>query len=447
MKNSGFRGFLRRNGGNVAIIFAMMLVPIAWVISLAIDSSRQVSTKRHIAFAADAASLAGARAMEDGTLTDNEIKGLVKKFYLAQLDTAFGDLVCDEADVAVDRTARTVQVGGSCDVPTIFPVLTTDNVPVRSDAMAQAKITQLELALVLDVSTSMSASQIAELKAAAKDFVASVLTPATADRVRISAVPFAYSVNAGIYGNRALGRADLDDRAGDGTDKVCVSQRQHVQHYYTDAEPISGQRVDDGSAYGQVIVDLCPDDSVMPLTNEAATINSLIDGLPSGTGYTPEETAALGGTAGHVALSWGWYSLSPNWNSVWPTDARPADYSDQTTKKVIILLSDGQNNELYSGQPFHPWHAQLKASAMCTGIHDDSTIQIYVINYLPVGTPPFTHYMGMAIPPEWAALDPVTLLRHCASSDDHYFQVSPSMDYAAIFGRIATSLQETRIVG
>lgn len=448
MKKCEIKGFWRRNGGNVAVMFAMMLVPIAWVVSLAIDSSRQVSTKRHIAFAADAASLAGARAMENATLTDDEIKGLAKKFYLAQLDTTFGDLTCHEANVAVDRPARTVEVDGTCDVPTIFPVLTTDKVPVRSESTAQAKVTQLELALVIDVSTSLSAAQITELKAAAKDFVATLLTPGTADRVRISVVPFAYSVNAGIYGNKAMQRVDLDDVAGDGVDKVCVVQRQGAQEF-TDASPIVGHLVDDGSHYGESLADMCPDEGVMPLTNQAATINSLIDDLPSGVvaGYSDIEVFALTGTAGHVALGWGWYSLSPNWNSVWPAGAQPAAYTDTTTKKVIVLLTDGINNEAYTGDFIHALNAQLKTDQMCTRIQDDSTIQIYAINYLPVDTASFTHFLGLPIPAAWSRFDPVTLLRHCASSDDHYFQVTAGMDYEAIFGRIAAALSKTRLVG
>ena len=439
-------GLLKNVSRQVAIIFALVLVPIALVISLAIDSSRQLSTKRHVGFAADVASLAGARAMEDASITNDDVEDIAKDFYLAQLDTGFGDLTCHDPNITVDRGARTVEVSGSCDVPTIFSGLTTDEVPVGSESTAQAKVDQLELVLLLDLSASMTPAEIAELKAAAKDFVATLLNPATEDRVRIAVVPVAYTVNDGICGDRAMLRWDRGGRVGDGPDMVCVTQRQGDAQY-TDAEPIVGQLVDDGDFYGENLRGLCPEAGVMALTNQPDRLTSLIDGLPENPGGAGPGYSA---TAGHVAFDWGWYTLSPNWHRVWPADARPNDYSDVTTKKVMILLTDGIFNMAYAHDVWEDIRAQLIAALTCEAIHDNTTIQIYAINYSPSGRDPDDPVMlGPTVMPPgiWQNVDSTVMLQNCASSDDHYFAGTPSMDYSTIFGRIAATLQKTRIVG
>ena len=51
---------------------------------------------------------------------------------------------------------------------------------------------------------------------------------------------------------------------------------------------------------------------VMPLTSDVDALKAKINGL-----------SASGGTAGHLGTAWAWYTLSPNWASLWPT-AEPA---------------------------------------------------------------------------------------------------------------------------
>jgi len=56
-----------------------------------------------------------------------------------------------------------------------------------------------------------------------------------------------------------------------------------------------------------------------------------------------------GGTMANVGLAWGWRVLSPRWRGLWDGDLPeelPLDYDAPNMNKVIILLTDG-NNEWY----------------------------------------------------------------------------------------------------
>ncbi len=56
-----------------------------------------------------------------------------------------------------------------------------------------------------------------------------------------------------------------------------------------------------------------------------------------------------GGTMANLGLAWGWRVLSPEWRGLWGGDTPeelPLDYHTPNMHKVIILLTDG-NNEWY----------------------------------------------------------------------------------------------------
>jgi Putative Flp pilus-assembly TadE/G-like len=56
-----------------------------------------------------------------------------------------------------------------------------------------------------------------------------------------------------------------------------------------------------------------------------------------------------GGTMANLGLAWGWRVLSPRWRGLWDgdlPDELPLDYEEPNMEKVVILLTDG-NNEWY----------------------------------------------------------------------------------------------------
>jgi Flp pilus assembly protein TadG len=56
-----------------------------------------------------------------------------------------------------------------------------------------------------------------------------------------------------------------------------------------------------------------------------------------------------GGTMANIGLAWGWRVLSPDWRGMWGGDtpaSYPLDYNSALVDKVVVLLTDG-NNEWY----------------------------------------------------------------------------------------------------
>ncbi len=74
-----------------------------------------------------------------------------------------------------------------------------------------------------------------------------------------------------------------------------------------------------------------------------------------------------GGTTSNLGLAWGWRVLSPRWRGLWggntPAD-RPVDYNSALSDKVIVLLTDG-NNQFYDwdqpdGESLPRWAARVR---------------------------------------------------------------------------------------
>ena len=76
--------------------------------------------------------------------------------------------------------------------------------------------------------------------------------------------------------------------------------------------------------------------SVQPLTKDKSTLLSKISGL-----------TAAGGTAGHLGTAWAWYTLSPNWNSLWSGN-EAAPYGAADRRKIAVLMTDGEYNTQYN---------------------------------------------------------------------------------------------------
>jgi hypothetical protein len=122
----------------------------------------------------------------------------------------------------------------------------------------------------------------------------------------------------------------------------CVVERKGNQKY-TVAGPGSNQYVmahyteeKTGSGNNQKGVCKVPSGSaIVPLSSDVDMLKSKIDGLTS--------DAA---TAGHLGTAWAWYTLSSNWNSLWPSSPAAAD-NTANLNKIAILMTDGAYNAQY----------------------------------------------------------------------------------------------------
>ncbi|MEM7329713.1 MAG: pilus assembly protein TadG-related protein [Pseudomonadota bacterium] len=401
----GTKTWANETGGNVVMLFALCLVPVLMVAAFAVDSARQISTDRHLQAAIDAASLAGARAMEDASTSDAQIETIALDSYRANLDTAHADVACVDATVTIDRLAGTVKVASDCAVQTMFGEnISPETVSVSSAATAKANVTKLDLALMLDVSGSMSGQKLTDLKTAAKNAASTLITPSTGDRVRVSFVSYATSVNAGEYGNAALGRPANDDTDGDGLDKVCVSERTGAAAWNND-KPEIGKWVGDNAAD-------CPSSSLLPLTNDLVAFDAEIDGL-----------VADGWTAGHLGIAWSWYLIASDWADIWPTTSAPLSETEPHTVKAVILMTDGQFNTAYETTM---GNSNEQAKKMCDEMRDAGVL-VYAVAFQAPSTAKDT-------------------LEDCAGDTSRFFDAANGQQLLDAYAVIASQLSALTLV-
>ena len=135
-----------------------------------------------------------------------------------------------------------------------------------------------------------------------------------------------------------------------------------------------------------------------------------------------------GWTAGHIGLGWGWYTISPNWASVWPAASVPKPYNDPNTVKAIILMTDGEFNTSYHNGAQNETSAP-QALDICNAIKDPDVTGGNVVIYS----------VAFLSPPAAEAT-----LQACATSPSHYFSADNGTELRAAFQDIAKRLQSLR---
>ena len=73
----------------------------------------------------------------------------------------------------------------------------------------------------------------------------------------------------------------------------------------------------------------------VPLSSNKTSLKSSIDSFN-----------AAGSTAGQIGIGWGWYMVSPNFNTLWPSNGAGA-YNTAQTLKAVVIMTDGEFNTPY----------------------------------------------------------------------------------------------------
>lgn len=191
------RKFSHHEGGAIAPMFGLLMVPLMVMAVFGIDFERAMTAKSALQDAVDAAGLAVARL----NLTDDD---LTKKAKLWADQNLQGRIATNAYTLTAvrDETTRSVTITANASVPSLAGSLTpVGQFPVQ--AVSTIKYgPKIELALVLDNTYSMvsnGSTKLADLKNAATNLV-NTLSTATAGKpedLRVGVVPFSVSVNVG----------------------------------------------------------------------------------------------------------------------------------------------------------------------------------------------------------------------------------------------------------
>ncbi|MBO6687815.1 MAG: VWA domain-containing protein [Henriciella sp.] len=192
------------DSGQVAVIFALAIIPIFAVAGFAIDFQNTIKKKQKVQIVLDSAVLAAARSKQTGA-EDATIKLVVQEFVDAQVLSMGGGFKCGATNTKISRPDDAITSEITCSQETTLSrVIGKEQLDFRVDATAEYGIDKLDVAFMFDISGSMNgSSRLTNLKAAAKEAV-DVLLPAGAspeliEDTRLAMVSYNTMVNAGPF--------------------------------------------------------------------------------------------------------------------------------------------------------------------------------------------------------------------------------------------------------
>jgi Flp pilus assembly protein TadG len=431
--------FRKDEGGNVLIISTIVLFVLLSSVGAAMEYARLANSKSDMLNALDAAVLATGVQLTNGERDQAKLRNEFNAFFFANLKGAnqneynvtsfFADPETGEVNANVERTVKA----------SIMKAVGYDEFTVKATSEGVFDRTDVEVAMMLDVTGSMRGQKIRDLKLAAKDAVNILLPDSQKKTTRIALVPYASSVNAGKYADDVTVGNTLQNVASNNvTDPSmntnnnrynCVTGRggrdANTDEYVTSTPLGSDIRTADNSnSFFR-----CPRQAeIQPLTNNASELRSQID-----------RYRASGYTAGHLGIAWSYYLLSEKWAPLFNNAKnKPAAYS-KNVQKIAILMTDGEFNTAYEGVTNNPFGAQnAKSEARARGLCSN-------MKALKDGNPGIIIYSVAFQAPSSAE----HLLKNCANTDTadttYYYAADNGQELRQAFQSIAASISKLRI--
>jgi len=429
------KDFARDRRGNFGIMFVLVGTTLLMGSALAIDVARMFAVHNKLEFAVDAAALATTQDLTLGTVSVDETEATVRKYLDANLDERNLTAASVTVDsITVDKVNRSVDIKAHTLMPMTFAgIVGYNNHRVEAESKAKFSNTEIEVVMALDITGSMddkiggkgSSTKISALKTAANLALDTLFDGATEDdRIRVGLVPYSEAVNAApvIDKIKTTGVTTTTCKKGGGgscktvtTYPDCVAERTGSEKY-SDTFATSSAKIT-SSEYD------CPSAEIVPLSKNKSTLSSEINVF-----------SADGCTAGHIAIAWSYYMLSPKWAAAWPEGSDPEAYDKAGVSKYAIIMTDGEFNTFetggYSCSSYYgaSW-SESYAENICSSMKS-SGIKIYSIAFA-------------------AGSDAEALMKKCASSsagEKLYYNATDEADLKAAFLEIARDIKGLRLV-
>ena len=490
--------FAKNETGSIAMMGGPILLVLLVAAGGTIDYARGYGAKKEIANALDVAILAAGASQG---ASEADIIAKAQQYFDANISQKTKEKVNPVITVNVEENS--IEATVNADLSTTFLGLTSmEKISIDTTAKIDRTQSFIEVALVLDNTGSMNSNgKLDALKLASKELVTTLFAPEGSEHyVKMSLVPFSGSVNVGtnenrfwidMFGNGRTSREDFPNRFQEPVQAYyntfwqggptirsgarntefleefdvqwngCLRERigslrnefnEWVDLDLSDFTPVEGKRHSlfprmirpargwkEGedpteSEVTERIEDSrdCPPQEVIKLTNDAEKLERGINAMETN-GYTLIP----------VGLAWGRRVLSPN-----KPFSQGASYDDVRTKKIIVLLTDGQNS---AGTYYDDWtrgrytaygmpvaghlgtgeHKQIlndKTQNLCEDLKTQNNIYIYVI----------TFQLGN----DTATKD---LMRNCATREDMYFDSPSNESLKDAFRQIGAGLTSLRL--
>lgn len=395
------KGFATGESGSLTIFSLFLFVLVLMIAGMAVDIMRYETERVTLQNTVDTAIIAAASLSQEAD-TDAEIEALVKEYVSkAGYDPDMITVASNIETAGTTQMGRTVSANIDYQVDTMFMnMMGIDFLEGQTRGGAREGQQMIEIALVLDVSTSMSwNSKMDNLKAAAKEFVSTVIANSGVERVSISIVPYNHQVHLdgelmarlnwaeatkivpGTSGANVLPGA-LTEYQTRNSAAHCARFRPNdyqtrrlaasvtVEGAGNFADVMAGGSF--GSTYSQPNANAFWCGSYFPTVflyrNDETELHDFIDGL------VPQ-----GYTAIDYGMNWGVGVLDPTFEPIVThmvdsglLDERmrghPVKYDNIEVMKYVVLMTDGANTrqadlkDAYKDGPTRIWHSETLAN-------------------------------------------------------------------------------------
>ncbi len=458
-----FPRFRANERGNVAVIFAITLLPILGLIGAAVDYSRANNARTALQTALDTTALMISR--DAVSIAPDQIQTRAQQYFNALYthgtDAPATNFVATYTPASAGKSA-TIAVTAKNSISTDFMKVMGaqfQTINLSGASTTTWGSTRLRVALALDNTGSMQSSgKMPALKTAAKNLIDSLSgQSATTGDLMISIVPFAKDVNVGSsnYNQSWIkwsGQSDTWDEnngtcsgSGYNTKSTCTGAMVCSKSQYTTKSKCTNNNGTwqaanytwtpaKHSTWTGCVTDRYQDFDTMstvPSTGNTATLfpaeqysdcPSAITPLSTNWTLLKQNIDAMnpnGNTNQAIGMAWGWLTLLQQ-N---PMNA-PAEDSDYKYTDVVILLSDGDNTQNRFSTSVSQIDARQKK--LCDNAKA-SGIQIYTIQ---VNTNNDNNSSVMS---------------YCASGSSNYFSTTTASGIGTAFTAISGSLSKLRI--
>jgi Flp pilus assembly protein TadG len=337
------------------IIFALFLFVLMMMIGgVAVDFMRYEQQRTSLMNTLDRGVLA-ATALNQQLDPDSVVRDYFAK---ANLN---GQL--DDVTVTAGINGRVVKAMGTVDTQPIFlHMVGIDKLDAKGASVAEQRVNNVEIILVLDVSGSMgNNNKLVNLKAAANEFVDTVLASDPNGRISIGIVPFNGQVNLGatlagkynLTNNPNIANVNCVDLANSVyastamSNTVAMSMTAHADTFSGTNQSANYVSATDANFGAPNPANRwCPPvgGNIVRLPSKSSTdLHSSINGL-----------TAIGATSINAGMKWGMALLDPASRPMFTQligagaisndfNGRPFNYNEQGTMKVVVLMTDGEH--------------------------------------------------------------------------------------------------------
>ena len=227
--------FGRSERGNIAILFAIAVVPVISFVGAAIDYTRANSARSSMQAAMDSTSLMLAKDLQDGTINTSQITQKAEEYFKALFTNADAKSVTVNATyTAASGNGSKILINGAGKIDTsIMRLVGIPDINFNTSTTSAWGNNRMRVAMVLDNTGSMASDgKMPAMQTAAKSLIdqLSAIAKNPGD-MYISVVPFAKDVNFGTsYANQTyMDWSDWDAKAGGTCSNTNYTTKQSCQ--------------------------------------------------------------------------------------------------------------------------------------------------------------------------------------------------------------------------